>query len=100
MTSLQAIVMAILQGVTELFPISSLGHAVILPALLHWNIDQNAEGFLPFLAVMHLGTALALLVYFWRAGAASASACSTSATAPERRIGAFSGGWSWRPSRR
>ena len=67
MTSLQAIVMAILQGVTELFPISSLGHAVILPALLHWNIDQNAEGFLPFLAVMHLGTALALLIYFWRA---------------------------------
>ncbi len=66
MTTLQAIVMAILQGITELFPISSLGHAVILPALLHWNIDQSAEGFLPFLAVMHLGTALALLGYFWR----------------------------------
>ena len=66
MTTLQAILMAILQGVTELFPISSLGHAVILPALLHWNIDQAAEGFLPFLAVMHLGTAIALLGYFWR----------------------------------
>ena len=66
MTTLQAIVMAILQGITELFPISSLGHAVILPALLHWNIDQAAEGFLPFLAVMHLGTAIALLGYFWR----------------------------------
>ena len=66
MTSLQAIVMAILQGITELFPISSLGHAVIAPALLHWNIDENAEGFLPFLAVMHLGTAIALLGYFWR----------------------------------
>ena len=66
MTTLQAILMAILQGVTELFPISSLGHAVILPALLHWNIDQAAEGFLPFLAVMHLGTAVALLGYFWR----------------------------------
>jgi len=66
MTTLQAIILAIVQGITELFPISSLGHAVILPALLHWNIDQNAEGFLPFLAVMHLGTAIALLGYFWR----------------------------------
>ncbi|HEY2480711.1 MAG TPA: undecaprenyl-diphosphate phosphatase [Caulobacteraceae bacterium] len=66
MTALQAIILAIVQGVTELFPISSLGHAVILPKLLGWAIDQNAEGFLPFLAVMHLGTAIALLGYFWR----------------------------------
>jgi undecaprenyl-diphosphatase len=66
MTGLQAIILAIVQGITELFPISSLGHAVILPALLHWNVDENAEGFLPFLAVMHLGTAIALLAYFWR----------------------------------
>ena len=66
MTALQAVLMAILQGITELFPISSLGHAVIAPALLRWNVDQNAEGFLPFLAVMHLGTAIALLGYFWR----------------------------------
>jgi undecaprenyl-diphosphatase len=62
----QAIVLAVVQGVTELFPISSLGHAVIMPALLGWKIDENAEGFLPFLAVMHLGTAIALLGYFWR----------------------------------
>jgi undecaprenyl-diphosphatase len=66
MTLLQAFLLAILQGVTELFPISSLGHAVIVPALLHWGVNQNAEGFLPFLAVMHLGTAVALLGYFWR----------------------------------
>ena len=66
MTDLQAIILAIVQGVTELFPISSLGHAVILPRLLGWTIDQNAEGFLPFLAVMHLGTAIALFGYFWR----------------------------------
>jgi undecaprenyl-diphosphatase len=39
-TTLQAIVMAVLQGVTELFPVSSLGHAVVLPRLLHWSIDQ------------------------------------------------------------
>src|ERR1700723_2121494 len=58
--------MAILQGVTELFPISSLGHAVILPRLLGWDIDQRAPDFLPYLVVMHLGTAIALFAYFWR----------------------------------
>jgi undecaprenyl-diphosphatase len=66
MTALQAIILALVQGITELFPISSLGHAVILPTLLGWHIDQNDPGFLPFLAVMHLGTAIALLGYFWR----------------------------------
>jgi undecaprenyl-diphosphatase len=66
LTGLQAIVLAVVQGITELFPISSLGHAVILPAILGWKVDENAEGFLPFLAVMHLGTAIALLGYFWR----------------------------------
>lgn len=66
MTTLQAIVMAILQGVTELFPVSSLGHAVILPRLLHWGLDQKAPDFLPYLVIMHLGTAIALLLYFWR----------------------------------
>ncbi|MBV8661731.1 MAG: undecaprenyl-diphosphate phosphatase [Hyphomicrobiales bacterium] len=66
MTALQAVVMAVLQGVTELFPISSLGHAVILPRLLGWSIDQKAPDFLPYLVVMHLGTAIALFVFFWR----------------------------------
>ncbi len=66
MTTLQAIVIAILQGATELFPVSSLGHAVVLPALLHWNIDQAGATFLPFLVMLHVGTAVALLLYFWR----------------------------------
>jgi len=66
MTDLQAIILAIVQGITELFPISSLAHAVLLPAVLGWKVDEGAEGFLPFLVVMHLGTALALLAYFWR----------------------------------
>ncbi|MTJ83071.1 MAG: undecaprenyl-diphosphate phosphatase [Telmatospirillum sp.] len=61
-----AIFIAVLQGVTELFPVSSLGHAVILPGLLGWGIDQQAPEFLPFLVVLHLGTAAALLTYFWR----------------------------------
>ena len=67
MTALQAIILAIVQGITELFPISSLAHAVIVPALLGWkNVDENSDSFLPFLVVMHLGTALALIAYFWR----------------------------------
>ena len=66
MSALQAIVIAILQGATELFPVSSLGHAVVLPALLHWPLDQHSPEFLPFLVMLHLGTAVALLLYFWR----------------------------------
>src|SRR5260221_13315663 len=66
MSTLQALIIAILQGITELFPVSSLGHAVILPKLLGWSIDQHGPNFLPFLVVLHLGTAAALLVYFWR----------------------------------
>jgi undecaprenyl-diphosphatase len=66
MTAFQAIFTAILQGISELFPVSSLGHAVILPALLGWQIDQHSPSFLPFLVVLHLGTAAALLLYFWR----------------------------------
>ena len=61
----QSLVIAILQGATELFPVSSLGHAVVLPALLHWHLDQHAPNFLPFLVMLHLGTATALLGYFW-----------------------------------
>jgi undecaprenyl-diphosphatase len=66
MDTLQAIIIAIVQGATELFPVSSLGHAVVLPALLHWDLDQRAPAFLPFLVMLHLGTATALLGYFWR----------------------------------
>ena len=72
MTSLQALLLALLQGVTELFPVSSLGHAVIVPALLHWRLDESNPIFLPFLVMMHVGTAAALLAYFWRDWAALA----------------------------
>jgi undecaprenyl-diphosphatase len=65
MDLLHAILFALLQGTTELFPVSSLGHAVIVPALLHWRIDQTSGGFLPFLVMLHLGTAVGLLVYFY-----------------------------------
>jgi undecaprenyl-diphosphatase len=66
MTELQALVIAVLQGATELFPVSSLGHAVILPKLLGWTFDQKSAAFLPFLVMLHLGTAAALLLYFWK----------------------------------
>src|ERR1700676_4932746 len=66
MDALSAFALAVLQGVTELFPISSLGHAVIVPALFGWAVDQHSPAFLPFIVVLHVGTAVALLVYFWR----------------------------------
>jgi len=66
MNAIQAILIAILQGATELFPVSSLGHAVVLPALLKSGIDLRSPEFLPFLVFLHLGTAVALLTYFWR----------------------------------
>jgi undecaprenyl-diphosphatase len=56
--------MGLLQGATELFPVSSLGHAVLLPSLLHWSFRQSDPSFLPFLTLLHIGTATALLIYY------------------------------------
>jgi len=58
--------LGLLQGVSELFPVSSLGHSVILPKLVGWHIHQNAPYFLTFLVALHLATALVLLGFFWR----------------------------------
>ena len=55
----------LLQGVSELFPVSSLGHSVILPRLLGWDIHQNDDYFITFLVATHLATALVLLGFFW-----------------------------------
>jgi undecaprenyl-diphosphatase len=63
-TFVQAMLLAVLQGVSELFPVSSLGHTVLLPALLRWNVDESSESFLAFVVVLHLGTALALIVFY------------------------------------
>lgn len=65
MNLFHAVLFAVLQGATELFPVSSLGHAVIIPSLLHWGIDQKSPAFLPFLVMLHLGTAIGLLAYFY-----------------------------------
>jgi undecaprenyl-diphosphatase len=56
--------MGLLQGATELFPVSSLGHAVLIPSLLHWSFKQSDPSFLPFLVLLHLGTATALLILY------------------------------------
>ncbi len=65
MTFTQALVLALLQGVSELFPVSSLGHTILVPAVLGWrNIDRAAPSFLSFVVVLHLGTAIALIVFY------------------------------------
>ncbi len=61
----QAIVLGLLQGFSELFPISSLGHSVILPQVFGWDIHQNDPYFITFLVATHLATALVLLGFFW-----------------------------------
>jgi undecaprenyl-diphosphatase len=61
---LQAIVLGALQGIAEPFPISSLGHAVIVPSLLGWDIHQNDDFFLSVLVATHCATALVLFLFF------------------------------------
>ena len=65
-TYFQAIVLGLLQGFSELFPISSLGHSVILPQLLGWNIHQNDDYFITFLIATHLATAIVLFIFFFQ----------------------------------
>ena len=69
MSFLQAILIGALQGVTELFPVSSLGHSVLVPAWLGWNslvAGQSADEsfYLAFLVGLHVATAIALLIFF------------------------------------
>ena len=89
MSYLQAIIMGILQGVTELFPISSLGHGVLFPALFGWHSmvtaqTSNESYFLSFLVGLHVGTAIALLVYYRRTWVEVLGGAVSSVT--ERRI--------------
>jgi undecaprenyl-diphosphatase len=70
-TYFQAIVLGILQGVTELFPVSSLGHTVIFPHLFGWNNivawqSEPESPWLAFVVMLHVGSAIGLLIYFWR----------------------------------
>jgi undecaprenyl-diphosphatase len=67
---IKVILLALLQGVTELFPVSSLGHTVIIPAFLGWWKLTTSGTFLPIVTVLHLGTTVALLCFYWRDWAA------------------------------
>ena len=72
LTYLEAAVVGLIQGVTELFPVSSLGHNVLIPALIggSWARDLNVAAtespYLAFIVGLHVATAIALLIYFWR----------------------------------
>jgi len=69
---LEAVVVGAFQGVTELFPVSSLGHSVLVPALVggQWARDLDVSApespYLAFIVGLHVATALALLLFFWR----------------------------------
>ena len=70
-STFQAIVLGVVQGATELFPVSSLGHTVLLPTLFRWgNIvawqSQPESPWLAFVVMLHVGSAVGLLIYFWR----------------------------------
>jgi undecaprenyl-diphosphatase len=62
----QTVIFALIQGVSELFPISSVAHGVITPYLFGWSLDPEflKEHFMPFVVMLHLGTAVALLLFF------------------------------------
>jgi undecaprenyl-diphosphatase len=62
----QAVILGLTQGIAEPFPISSLGHAVVLPALFGWNIHQNDKFFLTFLIATHFATAIVFLILFFK----------------------------------
>jgi undecaprenyl-diphosphatase len=70
-STLQAIILGLVQGVTELFPISSLGHTVLLPTLFRWHDivawqSETKSPWLAFIVMLHVGSAVGLLIYFWR----------------------------------
>ena len=72
LTYLQAVVTGLVQGVTELFPVSSLGHNVLLPALIggSWaktlNVSATGSPYLAFIVGLHVATAIAMIAFFWR----------------------------------
>jgi undecaprenyl-diphosphatase len=61
----QAIILGLIQGISEPFPVSSLGHSVIVPKLLGWNLSLSDNAFVTFLVATHLATALVFLGFFW-----------------------------------
>ncbi len=97
LTYAEAIVVGLFQGVTELFPVSSLGHSVLIPALIggRWARDLSVSApespYLAFIVGLHVATATALLAYFWRdwlriAGGFLTSVRDRQVTTPDQRL--------------
>src|SRR5690348_13876152 len=72
LTYAEAGIVGLIQGITELFPISSLGHAVLIPALVggQWaknlNVSAEESPYLAYIVGLHVATAIAMIIYFWR----------------------------------
>ena len=68
----EAVIVGLFQGVTELFPVSSLGHSVLIPALVggSWaqdlSVTRPGSPYLAFIVGLHVATAIAMIIYFWR----------------------------------
>jgi len=73
LTYLEAAIVGLVQGVSEMFRVSSLGHNVLIPAIAggSWARDLSVarpeSPYLAFILGLHVATAIALLIYFWRA---------------------------------
>ena len=102
MTYLQAIVIALIQGVTELFSVSSLGHSVLVPAWIggswHTLVTQSSQAnseasfYLAFIVALHCATALALLWFFRGTGYASSGVSSGACSAASASVRSASRG--------
>ena len=66
MNIIDDIILSIVQGISELFPISSLGHSIIIQSLLNIHVTSNSSFFLPFIVSLHIGTAVALIIFFYK----------------------------------
>ena len=97
LTYLEAVVTGLVQGVTELFPVSSLGHNVLLPALIggNWaatlNVSAPNSPYLAFIVGLHVATAIAMIAFFWRdwlriVGGFFSSAAQRRVATPDQRL--------------
>ncbi len=66
MNIINDIILSLTQGISELFPISSLGHSIIIQSLLNIHVTKNSAFFLPFIVSLHVGTAIALIIFFFK----------------------------------
>jgi len=66
MTFIEAIILGLIQGLTEFLPISSTGHLTIAGKLMNLISDKNPEHWTAFIAVIQIGTLLAIIIYFWK----------------------------------